>query len=124
MKLFFNLRLLLVVLLLGGPIVACAAPAAQLTADEKQCCRDMAGECGRGASDMPMSHSCCKNAVSPPDDFRPSNPLSATPSLIISAVEPPVALRFAQQPTQRASWQLRAPSPPLESLDASAPLRI
>jgi hypothetical protein len=124
MKRFFNLRLLLVALLLGGPIVACAAPAAQLTADEKQCCRDMAGECGRHASGMPMSHSCCKTAVNPPDDFRPSNPPSATPLLIVSAVELPSALRFAQQPTQCGSWQSQAPSPPLESLDASAPLRI
>jgi hypothetical protein len=36
-------RLLLVVLLLGGPIMACAIPDAQLTAAEKQCCKNMGG---------------------------------------------------------------------------------
>jgi hypothetical protein len=69
MNSFFNLRLLLIVLLFGGPIMACAVPDARLTADEKQCCKDMSGDCGQGASGMPMSHSCCKTTVQPPHDF-------------------------------------------------------
>jgi hypothetical protein len=125
MKLVVNFRLLLVVLLLGGPIMACAIPDAQLTADEKQCCKEMGGDCGQGASGMPMSHSCCKTAVQPPHDFRPSSAFSSfAPSCVISTVEFRTALPLAGQPGPLASWLFRAPSPPLATLDASAPLRI
>ncbi len=44
MKVIIYFRMLIVVLLLGGPIMACAIPDARLTADEKQCCKDMGGE--------------------------------------------------------------------------------
>jgi len=122
MKLIINFRLLLVVLLLGGPIMACAIPDAQLTAAEKQCCKDMGGDCGQDASGMPMSHSCCKTSVQPPHDFRPSSTFSSSaPSLVINAVEFPLVLPL---PGQFASWLSRTSSPPLPMLDASAPLRI
>jgi hypothetical protein len=125
MKSFFNLRLLLIVLLFGGPIMACALPDARLTADEKQCCKDMGGDCGQGASGMPMSHSCCKTAAQPPHDFRPSSTLSSpAPSLVITAVDFAPALPLPGQSSQFISWRSRTPSPPLETLDASAPLRI
>jgi hypothetical protein len=124
MKLIVNFRLLLVVLLFGGPIMACAIPAAQLTADEKQCCKDMGGDCAPGAG-MPMSHSCCKTAVLPAHDFRPSSTFSfAAPSMVVNAIEFPLALSSAEQRGQFASWPPQDPSPPREALDASAPLRI
>jgi len=124
MKLIVNFRLLLIVLLFGGPIMACAIPVAQLTADEKQCCKDMGGDCAQGAG-MPMSHSCCKTAVVPPHDFRPSSTFSFTaPSMVVNAVEFPLALSLAEQRGQFASWPPQDPSPPREALDASAPLRI
>src|SRR5713226_3122941 len=125
MKLIINFRILIAALLLGGPIMACAMPDAQLTPAEKQCCKDMGGDCGRGASGMPMSHSCCKTSVQPPPDFRPSSTFSSSaPSLVISALEFPPVLLFAEQPGQLASCLSRPPSPPLATLDASAPLRI
>jgi len=43
----------------GVPVMACMAPAAQLTAEEKSCCEQMQGKC----DDMGMamtSHSCCQ----------------------------------------------------------------
>src|SRR5258707_15819596 len=84
MKLIINFRLLLVVLLLGGPIMACAIPDAQLTAAEKQCCKDMGGDCGQDASAMPISHSCCKTSVQPLHDVRPSSTFSFTaPSMVV-----------------------------------------
>ena len=46
MKLIAYFRMLLAVLMLGGPIMACAIADAQLTAAEKECCKDM-GEIGR-----------------------------------------------------------------------------
>jgi hypothetical protein len=125
MKRMVYFRMLIAVLLLGGPIMACAIPDAQLTAAEKQCCKDMGGDCGQDASGMPMSHSCCKTSVQPPHDFRPSSTFSfSAPSLVISAVEFRPVLLFAEQPSQLASWLSRTPSPPLVTLDASAPLRI
>src|SRR5260370_17679855 len=116
---------LLVVLLLGGLIMACEVRDAQLTADERQCCKEMGGDCGQGASGMPMSHSCCQTSVQPPHDFRPSSTFSSsTPYLVISAVDFPPVVVFGEQSGRFASWFRPAPSPPLAKLDASAPLRI
>src|SRR6267378_7009112 len=125
MKLAIHFRLLLVVLLLGGPIIACAVRDGQLTADERQCCTEMGGDCGEGASGMPMSHSCCQTSLQPPRDFRPSSTFSSsTPYLVISAIDFPPVVAFAEQCGQFASWLRPAPLPPLATLDASAPLRI
>ena len=106
--------------------MACAVPDAQLTAAEKQCCKDMGGDCGQGASGMPMlSHSCCKTAVQPPHDFRPSSTLSfSAPLLAISAVDFAPALPLPRESNKFASRLSRNPSPPAETLDASARLRI
>jgi len=125
MKLIAYFRMLLAVLMLGGPIMACAIPDAQLTAAEKECCKDMGGDCGQDASGMPMSHSCCKTSVQPPHDFQPSSTFSSSaPYLVISAVESLPIPSFAEQPRQLTSWLSRALSPPLGTLDAAAPLRI
>jgi hypothetical protein len=78
--------------------MACAIPDAQLTAAEKQCCKDMGGECGQDASGMPMSHSCCKASVQPPHDLRPSSTFSSsTPNLVISAADFPPVVALAEQ---------------------------
>jgi len=125
MKLIAYFRMLLAVLMLGGPIMACAIPDAQLTAAEKECCKDMGGNCGQDASGMPMSHSCCKTSVQQPHDFQPSSTFSSSaPYLVISAVEFLPIPSFAEQPGQLTSWLSRTLSPPLATLDASAPLRI
>src|ERR1700740_1869254 len=112
MKLIVHFRILLTVLLLGGPIMACAIPDAQLTAAEKQCCKDMGGDCGQDASGMPMSHSCCKASVQPPHDFRPSSSLSApAPYSVISAIEFLPVPSFAEQSGQFTPWLSEALSP-------------
>src|ERR1700740_20085 len=125
MRFIVYFRMLLVVLLLGEPIMACAIPDAQLTAAEKQCCKDMGGDCQKDASGMPMPHSCCKTSVQPPHDFRPSSTFSpSAPYLVISAVEFLSIPSLAEQFGQFAPWLLRALSPPLATLDVFAPLRI
>ena len=50
------------VLLLSGlvPAMACTLPDAQLTAEERDCCRTMQGHCGQ--MEMPASHGCCHKA--------------------------------------------------------------
>ena len=105
--------------------MACVVPDAQLTAEEKQCCKEMGGGCQPDESGMPMSHSCCKTSVQPGSDFRPSAAFSlSTPTLVVSAVALPLALPLAEQSSQFASWASRSHAPPGEPLDASAPLRI
>ena len=105
--------------------MACAIPDAQLTAAEKQCCKDMGGDCQQDASGMPMSHSCCKTSVQRPHDFRPSSSFSAPdPYLVISAVEFFSLPSLAEQSGQFAPGLSRGFSPPLATLDAFAPLRI
>src|SRR5882724_2249153 len=113
MKLGAYFRILVAVLLFGGPIMACAIPDAQLTAAEKQCCKEMGGDCGQSAAGMLISHSCCKTSVQPPRDFWPSSTFSSSASLVICAVEFPFVLPLAEQPDQFASWLSLTPSPPL-----------
>jgi hypothetical protein len=105
--------------------MACVAPDAQLTAEEKQCCKEMGGGCQPGESGMPMSHSCCKASVQPRNDFRPSATISLpAPSLAVSPLELPAELPLAEQSRQFISWVSQSHAPPEELLDASAPLRI
>ena len=116
---------LLAVALFGGPIMACAIPDAQLTAAEKQCCKDMGGHCQQDASGMPMPHSCCKTSVQPSHDFLPSSTFSFSgPTFVISAVELPAEFPLAQQPGPFVGSLSHTYSPPGEAVDASAPLRI
>jgi hypothetical protein len=125
MKFIVYFRMLLVVLLLGGPMMACAIPDAQLTAAEKQCCKDMSGNCQQNASGMAMPHSCCKTSVQRPHDFRPSSTFSpSAPYLEIGAVEFLSIPSLSEQSGQFAPWLSRVLSPPLATLDAFAPLRI
>ena len=56
----FNKAVAAVVLLMfvGVPAMACLIPNAQLTEQEKSCCRKMANECG--SMSMHGDHSCCQ----------------------------------------------------------------
>jgi hypothetical protein len=58
---------ILVLLLAAAPVMACARPAATMTAAERDCCKRMAKQCGR--SGMTQSHGCCQSEVSP-SNFR------------------------------------------------------
>jgi len=42
---------------LGTPAAACLVAVSHMTPDEEQCCREMAGDCGKVI--MPVAHSCC-----------------------------------------------------------------
>jgi hypothetical protein len=115
----------LAILLFGGPIMACVVPDAQLTAEEKQCCKEMGGGCQPDESGMPMSHSCCKTTVQPRNDFRPASTISApAPSLVVAFFEPPADSFFANQFSEHALWLTQSHAPPRDAIDASSPLRI
>jgi hypothetical protein len=105
--------------------MACVVPDAQLTAEEKQCCKEMAGECQPDGSGMPMSHSCCKTTVQPRTDFRPVSTISApAPSLVVTFVETPAATFCVNQFSEHALRLAQGHGPPGEAIDASSPLRI
>jgi hypothetical protein len=57
--------LLLAVALLSSPLMACLQPGNALTAEERECCRQMAGKCGDALS----PHSCCKSTVRDADPY-------------------------------------------------------
>jgi hypothetical protein len=59
--------LVLVVSLWASPVMACMLPDADLSAEERECCKNMADDCGRMA--MPASHSCCKVEVRQADSY-------------------------------------------------------
>lgn len=59
MKLLSKLGVFALALVLSAvPGMACLLPAGTLTAAERECCRQMANECGRAG--MPSSHACCQ----------------------------------------------------------------
>ena len=49
---------LLLLLFFVVPAMACMAPDAAMTAEERACCRMMKNNCGQ--MEMPVSHDCCK----------------------------------------------------------------
>ena len=56
------------------PAMACMLPGAQLTTEERACCRMMQNQCGQ--MDMPASHGCCHKA--PPNVYDGTLPTKAT----------------------------------------------
>ena len=59
--------LALVMSLWASPLMACMLPDALLTVEERECCKQMADDCGQ--MDMPSSHSCCKVVVRQADSY-------------------------------------------------------
>jgi hypothetical protein len=56
---------ILALLLAAAPVMACARPAATMTATERDCCKRMAQQCGK--SGMTKSHGCCQSEISTSD---------------------------------------------------------
>jgi hypothetical protein len=105
--------------------MACVTPDAPLTAEEKQCCKEMGGDCQPDQSGMPMSHSCCKTAIQPRNDFRPGSTVSApVPVLVVAFIKPPAEFFSPDQSLERALWLRQSSSSPGEATDGSSPLRI
>ena len=44
-----------------APAMACMTPNAEMTTEERACCRMMKNQCGQ-MMEMPASHDCCKKA--------------------------------------------------------------
>jgi hypothetical protein len=63
--------LTLTVSLFAAPLMACLVSANTMSAEERECCRQMAGDCGK----MPASHSCCKTVVKDSDPYLSTSPV-------------------------------------------------
>jgi hypothetical protein len=64
--------LLLTLSIFASPLMACLQPDSALTDEERECCRQMAGDC----EGMPSSHSCCKTTVRDGDPYLNSSRFS------------------------------------------------
>ena len=53
--------ILLLLVFCAAPAMACMVPDAQMTTEERACCRMMKNQCGQ-MMEMPASHDCCKKA--------------------------------------------------------------
>ena len=108
---------LLSLLLFAAPIMACALPALAMTAAERDCCKRMAGECGKKG----MSHSCCQTTTAPDrlPAIKSSSDVSSQhlPSVLLAALLPtPVAAIVTEFGSQWwASSDIHSPpvSPPV-----------
>src|SRR5882757_6632345 len=83
---------LLSLVLLATPIMACVMPTATMTAAERDCCKRMGPECGKG---MAKSHSCCQTATLP--DHLPAIKSSAPD---VSSKHLALVLKHTLPPTQ------------------------
>jgi hypothetical protein len=113
--------LILGLLIGAGPIMACMLPDAEMTAAEKACCREMAGDCGKDM--QTSSHSCCKTVVS-----------KENPALLVSShkaqhptfvfVEIPASPQIGAHQSRELAHPERSHSPPLFPLSSIQILRI
>lgn len=51
----------------ASPLMACMLPDADLTVEERECCKNMADDCSQMT--MPASHSCCKAVTRQTDSY-------------------------------------------------------
>src|SRR5215469_14035160 len=116
---------ILSLLLLATPIMACLIPAASMTAAERDCCKRMAGECGKAG--MPHSHPCCQTTTVP-------NQFAAIKSSSnVNAVQLALAVTYAldyafvtptPQESGSAPWAADIHSPPISPPASISILRV
>ena len=106
----------------ASPLMACMLPDADLTAEERECCKNMANECGQ--MEMPASHSCCKVVARQIDPylinsrFPTLHPVPAVILFVAVDVNPSTANAWV------ASSPFHGHSPPVSPPDTISILRI
>lgn len=106
----------------ASPLMACMLPDADLTVEERECCKSMADDCGQMA--MPASHSCCKVVTRQADSYLINSRFPAIHSvssvtLFVAALEDPVPAS-----PLRANTIFEGHSPPTSPPEAISILRI
>jgi hypothetical protein len=116
---------LLSLLLLATPIMACLVPAAAMTAAERDCCKRMAGECGKPG--MPQSHPCCQTTTVPNHlaAIKSSSDLNSQhPTLFVAyAISPALTIAVGSE-SGSSPWAADIHSPPVSPPVAISILRI
>ena len=106
----------------GSPLMACMLPDALLTVEERECCKNMANECGQ--MEMPSSHSCCKVTVRDGDSYLASSRvLPAHSHLVASLLIPRTDFSLPAALPPARPW-MQAHSPPVSPPETISILRI
>jgi len=71
-------------LTLGWPLMACLVAGAEMSAAERECCKQMAKRCG--SMDMPSSHSCCQTEVRQAGPMLHVEQTNVTPQLVAATM--------------------------------------
>jgi hypothetical protein len=110
--------------LLAIPTMACVLPAVAMTAAERDCCKRMAQECGKG---MAKSHSCCQTATVPdrlPAIKSSSNVNSSHLSLVLVQALPQILAVTTMPESVSSPWATDIHSPPVSPPVTISILRI
>jgi hypothetical protein len=79
----FGVLILLLVTCLA-PAMACMVPNAQMSVQERACCRTMRSQCGQAA--MPASHGCCQKSPASLHDNALETKTAAFHPIVVSVV--------------------------------------
>jgi hypothetical protein len=114
-----------IALLLAMPGMACLVPSEEMTAAERDCCRQTAGDCGamRGM----QSHSCCAKTVNPALSNIAVSPARVTvsPSNVLDHIALPQGLDLNNNSLSSVRWRFGTHSPPpIEPPRSATVLRI
>lgn len=113
--------ILALVLSMLAPTMACALPNAQMTAQEKACCRMMKGHCG--SMHMPASHGCCQKSMQANhlDAVQPQS--ISVQTIAVGAVLPSLTI-FNHRVSVLERISPQQPSPPISPPSTVSVLRI
>ena len=114
--------LVMVMSVWASPLMACMVPDALLTLEERECCKQMADDCGQ--MDMPSSHSCCKLVAQQADPYLVNSRFPTIHSVVglvlfVTTTENSLSLSPA-----RANTGLAGHSPPVSPPETISILRI
>lgn len=113
--------LLMALSVFASPLMACLLPDSTLTDEERECCRQMAGDCG----DMPASHSCCKTVVKDSDPYlSTARTLISAPTHVTVAVLPIAVAVNIRRPISLLAPCLHGHAPPESPPSTTSILRI
>src|SRR5712691_7595482 len=111
--------------LLAMPIMACVMPAIAMTAAERDCCKRMAHECGKG---MAKPHSCCQTTTVP--DHLPAIKSSSDVNsrhlalVLVHALPPLPTVTTIPESGSSSPWATDIHSPPVSPPVTISVLRI
>jgi hypothetical protein len=104
----------------GSPLMACIVSGDVLTEAERECCQQMADNCGSAM--MPDSHSCCKNTVQQIDPYLKNSCFDF--SFSSTALVQVAAIDISAPPTLVPMHAAQAHSPPVSPPETISILRI